>query len=511
MKIIESRLGCFFWAFSQFTILQIQRTSKNVSWTKLPLLVSLVCTSGFVQFVDPNRAAVGTCMCVAFCMLSLVDGSLSNHVVASSVLALLAITCYARNAAVHQNQLRKGVIIFCAILYTVTGIHKLNTDFFNPTHSCASMYIAGSISLMPGAFTAFPGIRRILRCVVAAAPYGAAAFELLFPIALIKFFPSSRKISRKFLIIGALFHAVLALPPSPLSVYPFSAIMVPVYVMLVPETVDLESVINRVTCSGTAMGMVVAALAIAYMQAPYLLFGERDLFEYPDYGLWGVSLVWNCLWWTALVYANLRAVKSRAVGVVGPCKTPILAKLVLACLVTFAMTPYIGLRNYPALAMFSNLRTEGPNPNSFMPSHDLFGYQKDWVEIRSSNFKPIQDMQIDLGKLFPGKLMHTLTQLGLSSEFYICPPKWPLTNPENSFTPFNVPFIEVRRRLSRGDLPDGIFVEYVRHFPDGAERREIFKSDYAYSEQDILQPLTLFEDILVSFRTFRNDYSPCRH
>jgi hypothetical protein len=290
--------------------------------------------------------------------------------------------------------------------------------------------------------------------------------------------------------------------------------MVPIYVLLVPETVDLEGVVSRCVGNRVFVAGIAALLAVAYLQAPQILFGEADLFEYPNYGLWGVSVVWNGLWWSAILAANLWLDGSKPIRSLRSVSMPVVSKLIIGALFIFAMTPYIGLRNYPALAMFSNLRTEGSRPNSFVPSYDLFGYQKDWVEIRNTNFKPVADMQIDLGKLFPEKLTQTLTDFGLSAEFYICPPKWNLENPEPSFRPFNVPFIELKRRVLSVDWqtqPTGIYVDYVRHRPDRSEARYVFKPDFAGLDEELLQPLTWYERMLISFRTFSAAYSPCRH
>jgi hypothetical protein len=78
-------------------------------------------------------------------------------------------------------------------------------------------------------------------------PYGATAFELGFPVVLLASLAAAggaggsagRIAVRALAISGALFHVFIALPPPPMSVYPFSMIMAPMYIQVWPESVDM--------------------------------------------------------------------------------------------------------------------------------------------------------------------------------------------------------------------------------------------------------------------------------
>jgi hypothetical protein len=401
----------------------------------------------------------------------------------------------------------------------VTGIHKLNTDFFDPHYSCASLFVAGSVSGIPICLLEHPLVNALVSRLIRLAPMMAASFEIFIPIPLILsvwYDTRSQHIVRTSLLIGAFFHAVLALPPSPLSVYPFSSIMVPIYVMAIPENCRLETLVSRWLFGNRILqGVLIVLIGVASAIGPKLLFDEDHLFEYPDYGLWGASLIWNTVAWI-FVIASLISTSSEAEIKNRPTSRPpnrigmrLSTMILLASLLIFGLTPYIGLRNYPALAMFANLRTEGPNPNHWLGGFDLFNYQKDYVEVTSTDIDSILKMQINLGEMFPTKLKKVNDMFGLSNEFYICPPRWPIDEAERKFKPFKVPFIELRRRLS-GTVLSG-FVKYTRFRPDGTKTDEVFYSNHLDQNPDVMEPLSWFEQFLVKFRTFSDDYSPCRH
>ena len=212
---IQSQRGLFNWAFAQFAILQIVKTAKGLSsiecvlsW-KFPALLTLLSSVCFILFWNPDHTKASTCLFASFATLSLLDGSLSNHVVTSSALAVLALTSVNQ----PESKLRGAITWFCAILYLVTGFHKLNSGFFDPKHSCASLYVAGSLSILPHSTLEY--FLPVLQPIVQTAPYGAVLFELMWPSLLLF---SSGTVYKFAILVGSLFHAVLAFPPSPLYV-----------------------------------------------------------------------------------------------------------------------------------------------------------------------------------------------------------------------------------------------------------------------------------------------------
>jgi len=452
-------------------------------------------------------------MYTSFLTLSLLDGSLSNHVVSSASLALLFLTCYDPSPLAWERAARRALVWFAAILYLVTGIHKLNDGFFDPHYSCASLYVSGSVAWIPLFILQLEPVHAFISFLVRFAPHTAVIFELGMPFCLLLstiWDTKNLTLIRSSIFIGATFHAVLALPPSPLSVYPFSSIMVPIYLLIIPaECTRIEKFVNWWTWSTVAILVVI--VAIISRHATDVLFNEEDLFEYPNYGLWAVSVVWNLIAW-ALVIASVLSVTERT-RPVKKTHLRLASCLVILGLFLFGLTPYIGMRNYPALAMFSNLRTEGTNPNHWIPSWDFFGYQKDYVEVVATNIPGVRDMEINLGGLFPEKLKATNTLFGLSNEFYICPPKWPYQNRLAVRANFSMPFIEFRRRISKihGRLDDDSFIEYMRRRPGIVDSHVLLTPSNITFAPDIVTPISLFEEYFVKFRSFSDSYSPCRH
>lgn len=212
---IQSQRGLFNWAFGQFALLQIVKTIKGFSTIdysfscKFPTLIILLISVCFILFRNPDHTKASICLYASFGTLSLLDGSLSNHVVTSSALAVLALTCMFQ----PRPKFRVATTWFCAVLYLVTGIHKLNSGFFDPKHSCASLYVAGSLSILPHSL--FETFLPVLHPLVRAAPYCAVFFELTWPGLLVF---SSGTLYKFAVLVGSLFHAVLAFPPSPLYV-----------------------------------------------------------------------------------------------------------------------------------------------------------------------------------------------------------------------------------------------------------------------------------------------------
>ena len=501
---IKTQEDLFNWTFSQFAILQLVKSSRLVNSLSLATLLWTLLLVSVVAVLTwkPDSWILSRLLFGSFIAMSAIDGSLSNHVVTSTALAVMAVFITSEKDFV-------GIKWFCAVLYLVTGLHKLNSGFFDRHHSCASLYVTGSLSVLP--LSVLEGLYPKLERVVRLAPYCAVSFELVWPFLLTLTKGSVYKLA---ILVGAMFHAALALPPSPLSVYPFSAIMVPLYVVLVPGD-SLRVLINRMRSSLVVTGALLAILVISSTSASMLLFEEINLFEYPPYGLWGVSVAWNCIWWTVIVAATIGSGGMDS-SVWNALRPNIMVRSVVLFLLIFALTPYVGLRNYPALAMFSNLRTEGSRPNHWVPSYDFFGYQRDWVRVTSTNFGPVRDLQINLGHMFPAKLLHSAATFNVSSEFYICPPTW--ESDIHTFVPFNTPFIEIRRRVSSFDWAKydsaeigELFIEYERYLGGSKLDTVRFSSFGLARHSELTEPLSWFEKYLVRFRTFSEEYSPCRH
>jgi len=442
------------------------------------------------------------------------------------------------------------------VLYATTGFAKLNHDWHDPATSCCVQMLVGALSGMGIDADAIevlapPTLRRLM-------PLGATVFELGFPIALLSctLSPGSRSrgrlgfgwdgkassTARTLTALGASFHALIALPPPPMSVYPFSMIMAPMYVAaLVPY--ECEVLATRIAGRFRASGSVrlgIGASATAMVAVAMKLNKRHGYFEYPAYFAWELGALWVICAFGALTYAavavmggdsggspmrgdeaSLRGLRRGVAGI------RVLAPAVFIFAVS--ASTYIGVRTYPSFAMFSNLRVEGGASNHWVftssapsSSFDVIaaGMDKTYrygVLVTDTDLPSLTSAQVNLAPLLPHRTVDALVRLGINPEFHITPPAWgyPPTTP--SFVPYTVPPIEVRRRVSAA-ARDGsdFFVKYrwVRGGSvDPALHTLVVKGGGvvkgAGSGLDV--GVSAFDAWLRRFRTFDVGSSPCRH
>lgn len=407
----------------------------------------------------------------------LLKGSRSNHVVQDALINLAIVLTAAPWGTADDRRLRRlGAVLHYHLiaLYAVSGLHKLNWDFLDAHVSCASGVTATLLSqyvptLLPadGAAAAF---------LVWVAPYAALVMEAGLPALLLYAGPPGRGQRRRggefcrraAVAIGALFHLVLALPLPPGSYYPFSVSCLAIYILQVPDAVaagaaaayrlapDLSRtfwLMLPACCVALPAAANAAGSWASWVRAGQ---GSEAPFEYPPYNLYDAGICWCFVVAALLVVLALmspgsghRAGPTRPAGesVVGA------AAACLGVLLAIGLSPYLGLRTYPAFAMFSNLRVEGSNPNHVLlgGGWDLFGLQRDAVEVLATDSPAVLGFQVDLAVLYTPSTTRYLVAAGVEPALWICPPAWPHALPSN-FTPFSVPTIELHRRLAHEEL-----------------------------------------------------------
>jgi hypothetical protein len=124
------------------------------------------------------------------------------------------------------------------VLYGVAAFAKFNDGWFDPQYSCSVLMAACALGdLMPLS----PALLRLM-------PLMALAFEVSMPLVILgaelaelygpyeseRLARCVRTVRRVCVLLGSVFHIVIALPPPPVSVYPFSMLMAPIFVGLVP-------------------------------------------------------------------------------------------------------------------------------------------------------------------------------------------------------------------------------------------------------------------------------------
>eukprot|EP00442_Polarella_glacialis_P052727 CAMPEP_0115064218 /NCGR_PEP_ID=MMETSP0227-20121206/9555_1 /TAXON_ID=89957 /ORGANISM="Polarella glacialis, Strain CCMP 1383" /LENGTH=601 /DNA_ID=CAMNT_0002449835 /DNA_START=40 /DNA_END=1842 /DNA_ORIENTATION=+ len=423
-------------------------------------------------------------------------GSRSNHILQDLLINLaIFVAALSTWAAGRDGGMLRRLSAACSnylvVLYLVSALHKLNSDFFDSKVSCASSVTATLLAqYLP---TWAPAGSPQSQLLLWSAPYGGVALELLLPLLLWVSVQTNNNnqttlhsslLRRLTVCLGAVFHLALALPLPPASFYPFSASCLALYVLLLPDSVAEIAAIaqQRAPALSHACWLMLPTVSLALCAGAnasggwsrWLRDGEgRDApFEYPAYDLYNAGISWSFLVTGLLVMLALFA-PSEAKQISSPGKAAVprvfcdsCASIVVgAGALVLGLSPYLGLRTYPAFAMFSNLRVEGSSPNHLLLGGglDLLGLQRDSVHVLATNIPVLLNFQVDLAVLYTNRT----TSSGMECALWICPPFWSQPPPA-SFTPFSAPAAELRRRLAAWER-EGDDHWYARVLRNGKE------------------------------------------
>lgn len=406
--------------------------------------ITLLLVVGIVRCLQGDRRSLA---CIGLLYLAL-RGSSSNHVVLQGIVCI----------AVLEGG---GARPLLAALYLVTGIAKCNSDWFSES-SCATLYAA--TMMMPFSL----------------APWAALIGEFGLAYAFWTFGPQFWVVC-----LCCLFHVPLALPGPPMSVYPFSVLVAPMVALDDPD--DFPWIIPT---------FVVFPVVLASLRE------EEDALEYPPYFSWRIGVAWCVAAFSALL---IRAYHHR------PKLTPKRFRVAPLLVLIVGALPYVGVRVHPAFAMFSNLRVEA-NSNHWIFTDSVLrlidlgrGTMSDVVTVLDADVPAVTNLRVDLGAW----ITHPV-----GTEFIISPPAsaWPprrLPPPKRPliFTPFSVPYIELRKRLTQSDAP--FYVDYER--AGQAHRIQRFHNGTVQGDLNLLVPLPKLTALIFRFRSFDLDRSPCRH
>mmetsp|Transcript_1036 Transcript_1036/g.1935 ORF Transcript_1036/g.1935 Transcript_1036/m.1935 type:complete len:607 (-) Transcript_1036:91-1911(-) len=532
--------------WAQVMILQVVKLAPSITLGKLadvklselswPALLATACLMAMLM---PHAGGATAYLMVASLTVLWFTGAQSNHVFMDMAICIAVLMSFSTNRAKWLTRTISSMRAFLVALYSITALHKMNADWEDPKYSCSSLMLAGVFALAP--------LRPLLSFVpIELAPRYATVTEVMLPLLV-----SLGICDRLTIILGSVFHAVICQMLSPMSVYPFSMLMAPTYVFLIPDRAP--AMFDRMK---PWAALIVATYAVVCRVWTPLMVGDfggsqETLFEYPAYGCWAPGVVWCNFAYASLVVAAVWPSPARPVALVSahpvaePLKTPLakvsdarrsgISLLPAFATLLFGLAPYFGVRNYPALAMFSNLRTEGgrSNHNFMQDDLDVLGWQRDFVTVHETNISSLWLAQVDLAPLFTPATRAALATAGVKAEFWITPPSqaWPYA-PTRSFQPYSMPFLELRRRvaaLRQGPGPVG-FVRYTRTKARaqlampwlwawlGVRNRDadLIHANITYSltrggDTELEEPLPRWQASLARFRVFDVAYSPCRH
>lgn len=517
----------FTWLWGQVLLLQVVKmwlaASKATATRSQALMWLALMGSGCAAAVLLPERGESTLYLAASAVLVLwFTGSQSNHVFMELAVCLAVLLTYSTDRGRWRAQLAHAMQSFLVTLYWITAVHKLNSDWHDKSWSCCVHMLGGILAVRP------------LNSFVALAPissgsYIAAATELGLPLLLLRQTDWSLRAATAW---AALFHLPICLMLPPMSVYPFSVLMAPLYVFVIPGHV--EATVGRLTRGASAVGVLaVAALAQrwTHWMAPELPAGQEP-FEYPPYGCWAAGVVWCVAVYSALLYASLAGRGTAAAAVRPTWRSRMLALGVFA----FGACPYLGIRNYPALAMFCNLRTEAGRSNHLFlgDDFDLIGWQRDYVTIHETDIRALYLAQVDLSPLYTNTTKAMLQHIGSEDEFWLTPPleAWPYEYTRATWKPYSMPFLELRRRLAPLAKANATGrVRYTRtlakaqlRYPalwhwlgkENLDQDVVVRDNVTYDlvakgDPEVEEPLPWWLAALARWRTFDLSYSPCRH
>lgn len=258
-----------------------------------------------------------------------------------------------------------------ALVYGLSGFHKLNTDFFTPGVSCASVLTEKAVR--------FLGVQDVMPDPGMLVVWLTVLVELGLPVLLL--IPRTRLAG---IVIAIGFHVVMAMAGYPR----FSATGIALLSLFLPAVAFRNWFareggerwwVSAVVVRGlVAVGLLAVVLTATTWDGPIFV---------------SLQLILSAVLLMAVVRTWSTSAPLPRVLAVGPgagWRQP--ALLVPVLLLAIAAQPYLGLPTDRALGMYSNLRTEGGASNHFLvPSAwQLFPYQRDMVQVHAASVPEIQ-------------------------------------------------------------------------------------------------------------------------
>lgn len=282
---------------------------------------------------------------------------------------------------VVYDRIRVVARALLAVMYFYGIFHKVNTDFLDPTVSCAvALYkpLASGFGLADNVVGQWLSIWATF--IVEAITIVALYWKRYFAIGL---------------ICGLMFHYVI-----PISVYSwymdFSSLVLALYILSIPREVSAafyERCARIFRTSRQRFGsfgallpfIVIGCIALVIVTLLALRARHVGMLSQLYHSVWvllwavygGIAMV--LLTWVAMDYLPWR-------GHVGA-RQPLWVYSFPLVLFLTCLSPYVGLKTESSIAMFSNLHTEGGTTNHllFAKPPYLFGYQGDLAEIIDSS------------------------------------------------------------------------------------------------------------------------------
>ncbi|MFC0198899.1 thiol-disulfide oxidoreductase [Paracoccus rhizosphaerae] len=278
------------------------------------------------------------------------------------------------------EQIRIVARALLAIMYFYGIFHKINTDFLDPTVSCAvGLYqpLASPFGLEDNLFGRYLAIYStfVIEAIAIVALYWRRFFAVGFILALV-------------------FHYII-----PISAYSwymdFSCLVFALYILSIPRPVSAmaQHTIRTVLAPARArlrsfetllIGAVLLAVAAAIVMTLHTIYPDRSL----DMLRHSVGiLLWAVIGGALMVILTNAALHYLPYTGPAPARQPRWLFAIPVLFFLSCLSPYLGLKTESSINMFSNLHTEGGETNHLLfdrPPY-LFDYQNDIVRIVDAN------------------------------------------------------------------------------------------------------------------------------
>ncbi|WP_210334897.1 thiol-disulfide oxidoreductase [Mesorhizobium mediterraneum] len=289
-----------------------------------------------------------------------------------------------RGAALDRMALYQQIRIVArsllAIMYFYGIFHKINTDFLDPSVSCAvGLYapLARPFGLEDNLFGQYLAIFAtfVIEAIAIVSLYWKRYFAAGFILALV-------------------FHYVI-----PISAYSwymdFSSLVFALYVLSIPTPASQalyrtsSELTNPLRETFGRIGILVPRTAVLLFAVTLVIlltytFAGRS-FDMMVHSVW--ILIWTVVGGVAMVVLGYVALQNLPCRTVSSPRQPLWIYLMPGLFFLSCLSPYVGLKTESSINMFSNLHTEGGQTNHLLfpkPPY-LFNYQNEVVKIIDSS------------------------------------------------------------------------------------------------------------------------------
>lgn len=278
-----------------------------------------------------------------------------NHWLLTFFVNSTILASYSMRSSARENKLFSALRWQVVILYFFSFFHKLNSDFLNPAHSCASIYYRRAADWLPFLSTS--------DCFIYFVIYGTLALEFLLFAMLF----ATR--TRKYAVFLGLFLHLFFTFSIEKNFFNFSSTMFALlFLFLDPASVEslardyLGKFFANLRFSAVLFSLVL--LALNFLVTESLFFG---LYYFGVYLFW-FSYAAVVLFLFSKNFARLASARAQNS----------FSSLYVFVLLVFlnGLSPYLGIKTRTAWQMYSNLwLSETESNHLILPrSLDLFGY-----------------------------------------------------------------------------------------------------------------------------------------